>query len=214
MSNVTPFTRPDLQPLSPRMDAPNDQELLARLDTGNDLTFVNGRNERAIGPVLYIFGSVQDERGAAAADARVEIWQACYSGKYLHPDDHTPYPLDLHFQYWGVANTDGSGRYVFKTILPGAYRLSPNRVRPPHIHYKVKKAGHPTLTTQLYFDSTDFHFEGRTYDAATLRQWNLDDHVLCDVDHERRISRVRAPTPEMGLDPGAKYCRFDVALEK
>ena len=42
--------------------------------------------------------------------------------------------------------TDGTGRYAFRTVLPGEY---PGR--PRHIHYRVSAKGYSTLVTQLYF---------------------------------------------------------------
>jgi protocatechuate 3,4-dioxygenase beta subunit len=215
MTNVIPFSQRDIlpSPTVPGDGAPTPD--LSRIDKNSDLTFVNGRPESAIGTTLYAFGRVTDAQGAPVPAARVEVWQACYSGKYMHPDDRTSYPLDLHFQYWGIAQTAGDGQYTFKTVIPGAYRVAGGSVRSPHIHFKVKKAGHPTLSTELYFDGTEFQFEGQTYDAATLRQWNLEDRALLELsalERERRIMRVRVAGPEMGLDEGARYCRFDIAL--
>jgi protocatechuate 3,4-dioxygenase beta subunit len=215
MNNVIPFSQRD-NPPSPTV--PGDGGPipdLTRIDKNSDLTFVNGRPEAAIGTVLYVFGRVVEAQGAPVPAARVEVWQACYSGKYMHPDDRSAYPLDLHFQYWGVATTGDDGQYALKTILPGAYRAAGGGVRPPHIHFTVKKAGLPTISTDLYFDGTEFHFEGKTYDAATLRQWNVEDRellALSPLEREQRVARVRLAAPEMGLDDGARYCRFDIAV--
>jgi protocatechuate 3,4-dioxygenase beta subunit len=214
---TTPQTEGPFHP-APRVDGVvEDHRILKMLDKNTDLTFVNGGAQKAAGQVLYIFGTVTDEECAPLADARVEIWQACHTGKYNHEWDSSEYALDPNFQYWGIAKTNAKGKYVFKTILPGAYRNDPEWVRPPHIHYKVKKAGFQPLTTQQYFDSTDFQFEGVTYGPNVLAQWNNDDMVFDEIpcrERERVTSTVKVAPPEMGLDAGAKYCRFNISLEK
>lgn len=116
-----------------------------------DLTQVAGRRGSALGEVIWVGGVVRDQNCDPVEGALVEIWQACASGKYDHPQDPNTAPLDPNFQYWGKAITDTKGQYVFKTIKPGSYPAAPGWVRPPHIHYKVTKLGFIELTTQLYF---------------------------------------------------------------
>lgn len=123
-----------------------------QVDKDTDLTRVRGSSETAQGRVIYVEGVVQDNDCQPVADAYVEIWQACASGRYNHPGDPNPAPLDPHFQYWGIARTDANGNYRFKTIYPGAYPADENWMRPPHIHFKVHKWGYRELTTQLYFE--------------------------------------------------------------
>ena len=50
--------------------------------------------------------------------ADVEIWQANSVGRYAHPDDMNPVPLDPNFEGFGAVTTDADGRYQFKTIKP------------------------------------------------------------------------------------------------
>lgn len=120
-------------------------------DTDWDLIQVHGRQQKALGEVIIVVGQVLDQNCNPVADALVEIWQACQSGKYNHPNDPNPAPLDPDFQYWGRSLTDSEGKYLFRTILPGAYPADTDWTRPPHIHYKVHKRGYMELTTQLYF---------------------------------------------------------------
>jgi protocatechuate 3,4-dioxygenase beta subunit len=120
-------------------------------DTDWDLIHVQGRQQKALGEVIIVEGQVLDQNCNPVADALVEIWQACQSGKYNHPNDPNPAPLDPDFQYWGRSLTDSEGKYLFRTILPGAYPADTDWTRPPHIHYKVHKRGYMELTTQLYF---------------------------------------------------------------
>jgi protocatechuate 3,4-dioxygenase beta subunit len=66
----------------------------------------------------------------------VDLWQADEKGVY----DNTGFRLRGH-QF-----TDAEGRYLFRTIVPGAYQ-----VRTAHFHVKVAARERPVLTTQLYF---------------------------------------------------------------
>jgi protocatechuate 3,4-dioxygenase beta subunit len=117
----------------------------------NDLTAVKGRSKGAKGQVAYLYGRVVDDTCMPVANAVVEIWQACYSGKYNHPGDVNTAKLDPNFQYRGISVTDEKGRFSFKTVRPGAYPASSDWVRPPHIHFKVSRRGYHEVTSQLYF---------------------------------------------------------------
>ena len=194
-----------------------DFRLLRTLDKNTDLTRVDGQTKRATGQVLDVLGTVTDERDVPIAGATVEVWQACASGRYNHQRDPNAATLDPNFQYWGFATADRDGRYAFKTILPGGYRNDPTWIRPPHIHYTVRAAGRRELTTQLYFSGTSFTLEGRTYNAATLRRLNGLDQVLAMVpvaDRPRVIATVLDPAPGQPLEPGSKYCTFNVVLPR
>lgn len=121
------------------------------IDTDVDLTVVKGRNRRAVGELVIVTGVITDEFCKPIPGAIVEIWQACHSGKYNHPSDTSPNPLDPDFQYYGTMRTNANGEYVFKTIKPGAYLASETWRRPPHIHYKVSLRGYREVVSQLYF---------------------------------------------------------------
>lgn len=103
------------------------------------------------GEVIVVSGRVMDTRCRPIAQARVEFWQTDGAGRYNHPGDSSAAGrLDPAFRYFGAAETDGEGRYTFRTLFPGAYGEGSWR-RPSHIHVKVKAPNRPTLTTQLYF---------------------------------------------------------------
>jgi protocatechuate 3,4-dioxygenase beta subunit len=123
-------------------------------DTDWDLTQVNLHNQKALGEEIIVVGQVLDQHCQPVADALVEIWQACESGKYNHPNDPNPAPLDPDFQYWGRSLTDSGGHYLFRTIIPGAYPADTDWTRPPHIHFKAHKRGFMELTTQMYFEGS------------------------------------------------------------
>jgi protocatechuate 3,4-dioxygenase beta subunit len=117
----------------------------------NDLTRKDASSPVAQGQIIYITGTVLDENANPLSGALIEIWQAAANGKYNHPGDPNPKPVDPHFQYWGREISDDQGNYVFKTIIPGHYPATPTWTRPAHVHFRVLRRGFRDLTTQMYF---------------------------------------------------------------
>lgn len=114
---------------------------MAELKDGN----LNSTN--LAGVPIEISGHVYEGLDAAKplAGAAVEIWHADSDGSY-HPNGNGPAsnykPEELALR--GFVLTDAEGEYRFTTIYPGEYS---GRTR--HIHFKVRAAGKPELTTQL-----------------------------------------------------------------
>jgi protocatechuate 3,4-dioxygenase beta subunit len=107
-----------------------------------------------IGERIIVTGRLLDSNGKPVPDALVEIWQANSAGRYAHPVDDHPAPLDPNFDGGGRCVTDSEGRYRFITIKPGPYpwRNHPNAWRPAHIHFSVfGRAFTQRLITQMYF---------------------------------------------------------------
>ncbi len=117
-----------------------------------DLTHVSGGSGRAGGEVIEVTGQVRDARCRPVPGCVIEVWQANVHGRYDHPRD-TPRgrPLDPNFQGYARLATGDDGAYRFVTIMPGSYPAMGDWIRPPHIHFKVRAASHPSLTTQMYF---------------------------------------------------------------
>ena len=113
-------------------------------DTDSDLTQIAGRAAKANGIPLYFSGRVLGGDGRPLGNTRVELWQCDVHGRYHHAGDDGM-PRDDNFQGYGIATTDGEGRYAFKTIRPVGYSG-----RPPHLHVRVRPARGSPLTTQLY----------------------------------------------------------------
>jgi len=172
---------------------------MAQVDKDNDLTRLAGRAAHAKGQVIYIVGQVRDEACRPIEGAVVEIWQAGASGRYSHPRDRNPAPLDPDFQFWGKTATDSNGRYQFKTVIPGQYPAGPRWTRPSHIHFKVQRSGFRELTTQMYF-------EGDPYQ-------DQDPIFLRVPAAERGRVIVRPETPPPGFEPDSRLCRFDLTLK-
>jgi len=127
--------------------------VIKSLDRDADLTVVKGKRGKAQGQVIQLMGRVLNAKGEPVKGARLELWQANAQGRYMHPSDVNPAPLDPNFQGFSVQMTDAEGRYRFKTIKPGAYPINAMNLsekRPPHIHFDITGAN-SRLVTQMYF---------------------------------------------------------------
>jgi len=127
--------------------------ILKPLDRDWDLTRIVGKRGHAQGQIINLMGRVLNSKGEPVRGAKLEIWQANAKGRYDHPGDINPAPLDPNFQGYGVQLTDAEGRYRFKTIKPAAYPtnpINPNNMRPPHIHFDIS-GKKERLVTQMYF---------------------------------------------------------------
>jgi protocatechuate 3,4-dioxygenase, beta subunit len=178
---------------------PPKAQLEAQLDKDNDLTQIKGETGKAKGQVLYVLGQLTDTHCRPIKGAVVEIWQATEGGRYKHPrDTKNPAPLDPHFQYWGKYVTDQDGRYVFKTIKPGAYSIGPGTMRPSHVHFKISHPAHPELITQLYFAGDRFQDT---------------DPILSELPrHDRNKIIVTMEEPGGDYERDARMARFNVTL--
>jgi protocatechuate 3,4-dioxygenase, beta subunit len=135
---------------------------------------------------------------APIANANVEIWQACESGRYNNPRDPNPAPLDPNFQYWGETYTSEEGEYIFKTIIPGEYPAAEGWVRPPHIHFRVAKLGYNDLVTQMYFKGNPL---------------NDDDRIIKAIPQAERASVIVEFAPSgPQFEPSSLTGVFDISL--
>lgn len=157
-----------------------------QLDKDNDLTFVKNRNQQALGEVIFLSGVVKDQNCNIVPGALVEIWQAGHNGKYSHPGDPNPNPIDPNFQYWGRCLTNQKGEYTFKTILPGEYPATSTWSRPPHIHFKVHLRGFEELTTQMYFAGHSLNVKDRILQSLSLEERRK---VIVDFKKENGLKR-------------------------
>jgi protocatechuate 3,4-dioxygenase, beta subunit len=166
------------------------------LDDDADLTLVKGRNARAEGQVIHVMGRVLNVQGEPVKGARIEIWQANAHGRYAHPRDNNPAPLDPNFQGYASLVTDSEGRYRFKTIKPRAYPAG-GAMRPAHIHFDI--AGKSSrLVTQMYFPGDPLLETDSVVASAATRLQLL-------------IAEMRPPTPD--LPPLSLLANWDIVLE-
>jgi protocatechuate 3,4-dioxygenase beta subunit len=166
-----------------------------RPDPAADLARPAGTAAEAGGQLIYVRGRVLSCSGKPVAHARIEIWQANAAGKYRHPSDTNPAPLDPNFRGFAQLTTDAAGRYAFRTIKPGGYPTAEGDIRPPHIHFAVD-GRLDRLVTQLYFAG---------------EPENQTDRWLNSLPQpERLIVALQAPSPE--LEASARLAYFDIVL--
>ena len=168
---------------------------LKPLDQNADLTRVSGRPGRAEGQVLTIMGRVLNLKGEPVRNAKVEIWQANAHGRYTHPSDTNPAPLDPNFEGAAILTADSDGRYRFTTIKPAAYPVGPHRMRPAHIHFQVS-GQQDRLVTQMYFEGDPNN--------------DTDPFLRTAGRTELLVTKLLPPTAEM--EPKSKLVVFDIVL--
>lgn len=144
-------------------------------ETDFDLTVVEGRAGVPVGQIVVIRGTVLGPDCAPVVGADLQLWQADAAGNYNHLNEGSRVSaadLDPAFGYWGHALTDGEGRFVLKTIVPGAYPAGSRWWRPPHLHWSISAPGRTRITTQSFF-------EGDVLDGISeIRDLNHRDHIL------------------------------------
>jgi protocatechuate 3,4-dioxygenase, beta subunit len=166
-----------------------------RPDLTADLARPSGSAAEAQGQLLYVTGRVLTSSGEPVPLARIDVWQANAAGKYRHPSDTNPAPLDPNFRGFARLITDASGRYSFRTIKPGRYPTAEGDIRPPHIHFAVE-GRFDRLVTQLYFAGETENQTDRWLNAAPRP--------------ERLIVTLHAPAPH--LESHALVAHFDIVL--
>jgi protocatechuate 3,4-dioxygenase beta subunit len=121
---------------------------------GSDHDLTRQHEGEPQGQRIIVHGRVLEGDGRPVRNALVEVWQANAGGRYAHPSDTHPAPLDPNFTGAGRALTDGDGRYRFVTVKPGAYpwKNHANAWRPAHIHFSLfGRSFGQRLITQMYF---------------------------------------------------------------
>ena len=166
-----------------------------RPDLAANLARPSGSAAEARGQLLYLTGRVFTCSGEPVPHARIEIWQANAAGRYRHPSDTNPAPLDPNFRGFAQLTTDVAGRYALRTVKPGRYPTPEGEMRPPHIHFTVE-GRLDRLVTQLYF--------------AGEPENQTDRWLNSLAQPERLIASLQAPPSH--LEMGACVAQFDIVL--
>jgi protocatechuate 3,4-dioxygenase, beta subunit len=166
-------------------------------DLDEDLTMVKGRAGKAQGQILYLSGRVLDLNGTPVPNAQVEIWQANAFGRYAHPGDSNPAPLDPNFEGHGVNITNDDGTYGFKTVKPVAYPAAEGLMRAPHIHFLVTACPNRFIT-QMYFPGEPL---------------NENDPLLGSAGNKESLIPKVTPASK-DAEPGALVVTWDIVLSR
>lgn len=119
-----------------------------------------GRN----GACVLVHGKVTDSLHNPLPGAIVDTWQADSSGTYpIQEQGQDKYDLR------GVFTCDDQARYYYTTVLPKPYTVpydgpvgellrAGNRHawRTAHLHYIVRAPGMNAITTEIFFENTDY----------------------------------------------------------
>ena len=98
-----------------------------------------------------------------------------------------------NFQGYASLATDRDGRFKFRTIKPGAYKI-PGDMRTPHIHFDIHGRSE-RLVTQLYFPGEALNASDTILRMATPRE-----------------SVIAEAIPRLSGDPGAAAFSWTVVL--
>lgn len=122
---------------------------------------------------------VFDREEKRVSDVLIEIWQANADGKYNHPTDKQPKPVDPAFLGFGRQITDANGECEFETIKPGRVPGRGDALQAPHLEVAVFARGIlKQLATRIYFSG----------EAA-----NRECPVLALVPKARRVTLMAEP---------------------
>ncbi len=167
------------------------------VERDTDLTRLRGHRSRASGQVIHVAGRILNQRGEPLRGARVELWQANAAGRYNHPSDPNPAPLDPDFQGYGVQVTDREGRFRFTTIKPGPYPFD-GGTRTPHLHFQVTGQAERRVT-QMFFAGEALNGQDQVLQAVLRRRESMVADLL--------------PAPP-GEDPASSLVRWDIVLRR
>lgn len=118
------------------------------------------------GATVLVHGKVTDSLHNPLAGAIVDTWQADAAGTYpIQEQGKGQDKYDLR----GVFTTDENGRYYYTTVLPKPYTVpydgpvgdllrAGNRHawRAAHLHYIVRAPGMNAITTEVFFENTEY----------------------------------------------------------
>lgn len=166
---VGPFPPLPFHPLANGRPNPGARSAVSEHDL--DLAKVVGTSVAPVGQVVRVRGRVLSRACRPVPGARVLLWQADHGGHYDHHNDREA-PLDPGFGYSGEGVADAEGRFEVRTIVPGAYPAARGWDRPPHLHWTVRAAGLPEVSTQTFFDGDVLA------DVAAIRRLNEADLIL------------------------------------
>jgi len=120
--------------------------------------------EEREGPRVLCTGIVRDTLGHPLPGAIVDTWQADSSGTYpIQEEGQDKYDLR------GKFTCDDRGRYYYTTVLPKPYTVpydgpvgnllragKRHAWRAAHLHYIIRADRMRSITTELFFENTDY----------------------------------------------------------
>jgi catechol 1,2-dioxygenase len=160
------------------------------------------------GETLFVEGQVTGPDGKPVPRAIVDVWHANTKGGYSFFDpSQSPWNLRRRIE------TDGEGRYRFRTIMPSGYGCPPDGPtqqlltaigrhgqRPAHIHFFVEAPGFRKLTTQINIAGDKYLYDDFAF--ATR------DGLIPEVERHTDPAEIKA----RGLSEPFSTIHFDFQL--
>lgn len=162
------------------------------------------------GEVLIMEGQVRDTSGKPIAGAIVDVWHANTKGGYSFFDpSQSPWNLRRRIE------TDGEGRYRFRSLIPSGYGCPPegqtqklldllgrHGQRPAHIHFFIDAPGYRRLTTQLNLAGDRYLHDDFAFGTR--------DGLIVETVRHTDPAEIRA----QGLEGPFSTIRFDFVLNR
>ncbi|MCC5987447.1 MAG: intradiol ring-cleavage dioxygenase [Pararhodobacter sp.] len=118
------------------------------------------------GVSVLVHGIVRDSLSNPLPGAIVDTWQADSTGTYpIQEQERGQDKYDLR----GKLTTDEQGRYYYTTVLPKPYTVpydgpvgdllragDRHAWRAAHLHFIIRAAGMRSITTELFFENTEY----------------------------------------------------------
>lgn len=118
------------------------------------------------GVTILVHGKVTDTLHKPLPGAILDTWQADGSGTYpIQEQEQGQDKMDLR----GVFEADENGRYYYTTVLPKPYTVpydgpvgtllragDRHAWRAAHLHYIVRHPGMSAITTEIFFENTEY----------------------------------------------------------
>jgi protocatechuate 3,4-dioxygenase, beta subunit len=154
---------------------------------------------RPEGQVVTLHGRFVDSLHRPVRAVIVEIWQANAHGRYRHPADRSPQPLDAQFEGFARLCSDAEGRFLFTTVKPGGHPVRPGSdvMRAPHLRLTIFASGIDRIVTQIFF-------EGEALNAA--------DPLLSSIDEPHVRERLIARRKPDGDSAVAHAYEIDIGM--
>ena len=129
---------------------------------------------------LRLEGCVRGGDGTPLSNAHIEMWQADPAGRYRHPSARDASSVLEGFEGYGATHSGADGRFVFRSLVPGAYREG-TTLRAPHLHLQIT-GRHDRLVTQLFLPGDARNGDDRWFCAIVHVERLLPDIVQDDAD--------------------------------
>lgn len=126
---------------------------------------------------LRLEGRVLSREGAPAPNVCIELWQADPGGHYRHASAPGHTQVAACFAGYGLTHCDAEGRFVFRSLVPGAYAAG-GVVRAPHLHVQIS-GRIDRLVTQVFLPGDERNRLDPWYRAVAHPE-RLLPHVIRD----------------------------------